>query len=72
MERVRETVYKYNDRGDKVEERWREAHSSTWGIKRLEKKYNENGHLIEIKEFERKETGEETPRREHHYRYEYY
>lgn len=72
VETVKETVYNYNKKGDKVEERWRENTSPIWYIKRMENKYNENGDLIEVKEFEIRKTGEEFPSREHHYRYEYH
>ena len=68
---IKETKYKYNARGDKIEERWRETGSKNWHIKRLENKYNTNGDLVEIKEYEVK-VEEEVPIRDHYYEYEYY
>lgn len=69
---TRVTLYKYNEIGDKTEERWRENEEEIWCIKRMENKYNENGDLVEVIEYETREDGIERPVREHTYVHEYY
>ena len=68
---VKESFFKYNSKGDRVEEKWKENDSLIWCIKRLENTYNEDGDIVEVKEYETGESGKERPSREHYYRYEY-
>jgi len=69
---TRVTLYKYNESGDKTEEKWKENEDEIWCTKRMENKYNDNGDLIEIREYETGEDGIERPVREHRYLHEYY
>ncbi len=66
------TLYKYNERGDKTEERWRTEEEGIWYIKRLENKYNKNGDLVTVIEYETREDGIEKPIREFIYVHEYF